>query len=141
MSALENRIKRLVYEDERAKKLTHIANEKAERLMQARERHVKALEEKMCRQLARSEQQEMLKQRNVLESQYRRDKIRERKVELVKDKYVRRERMMQSLREMTQKKYRDEHAQTLAKQQIKDAIEQRKRGYIQLKYESQQALA
>ena len=46
VEALENRIKRLVYEDERAKKLTQIANEKAEKLMKARERHEQELEHK-----------------------------------------------------------------------------------------------
>lgn len=41
MSALENRIKRLVFEEEWAKKLTKVANEKAEKLMKARIRHEK----------------------------------------------------------------------------------------------------
>ena len=41
---LENRIKRLVYEDERAKKLTRVANEKAEKLMKARQRHESEIE-------------------------------------------------------------------------------------------------
>ena len=36
---LENRIKRLVFEEQRAKKLTDIANEKAEKLLKARDRH------------------------------------------------------------------------------------------------------
>ena len=39
VNMLENRIKRLVYEETRAKKLTDIANEKAEKLLKARERH------------------------------------------------------------------------------------------------------
>ena len=38
---LENRIKRLVFEEQRAKKLTEIANEKAEKLLKARDRHQK----------------------------------------------------------------------------------------------------
>ena len=37
--ALESRIKRLVFEENRAKKLTEIANEKAEKLLKARDRH------------------------------------------------------------------------------------------------------
>lgn len=37
--ALEARIKRLVFEENRAKKLTEIANEKAEKLLKARDRH------------------------------------------------------------------------------------------------------
>lgn len=38
-NALEARIKRLVFEENRAKKLTEIANEKAEKLLKARDRH------------------------------------------------------------------------------------------------------
>ena len=38
-NALEARIKRLVFEETRAKKLTDIATEKAEKLLKARERH------------------------------------------------------------------------------------------------------
>ena len=46
---LENRIKRLVFEEQRAKKLTEIANEKAEKLLKARDRHQKELEHKIAR--------------------------------------------------------------------------------------------
>lgn len=46
---LENRIKRLVFEEQRAKKLTDIANEKAEKLLKARDRHQKELEDRMAR--------------------------------------------------------------------------------------------
>jgi hypothetical protein len=42
-TALESRIKRLVFEEQRAKKLTDIATEKAEKLLKARERHHKEL--------------------------------------------------------------------------------------------------
>lgn len=48
-NALENRIKRLVYEEQRAKKLTDIATEKAEKLLKARERHEQELHEKLMR--------------------------------------------------------------------------------------------
>jgi hypothetical protein len=43
VASLENRIKRLVFEEERAKKLTRVANEKAEKLMRARVRHEKQI--------------------------------------------------------------------------------------------------
>jgi hypothetical protein len=43
-SALEARIKRLVFEENRAKKLTDIANEKAEKLLKARDRHQREVE-------------------------------------------------------------------------------------------------
>ena len=46
VESLENRIKRLVFEEERAKKLTKIANEKADKLLDARQRHIKELEYK-----------------------------------------------------------------------------------------------
>jgi len=47
---LENRIKRLVYEEQRAKKLTDIANEKADKLLKARDRHQKQLEDRLVRE-------------------------------------------------------------------------------------------
>lgn len=50
VGALESRIKRLVFEEQRAKKLTEIANEKAEKLMKARDRHQRELEDKIERQ-------------------------------------------------------------------------------------------
>ena len=50
---LENLIKRLVFEEQRAKKLTDIANEKAEKLLKARDRHQKELEDRMARQQKR----------------------------------------------------------------------------------------
>lgn len=58
-NALENRIKRLVFEEQRAKKLTDIANEKAEKLLQARDRHQKELEDKLLREQLRMEKIEM----------------------------------------------------------------------------------
>lgn len=54
---LENRIKRLVFEEQRAKKLTEIANEKAEKLLKARDRHQKQLEEKMRRQMEKMQRE------------------------------------------------------------------------------------
>lgn len=49
VNALETRIKRLMHEEQRAKKLTDIATEKAEKLLQARERHQKELGERAVR--------------------------------------------------------------------------------------------
>ena len=63
-NALENRIKRLVFEEQRAKKLTDIANEKAEKLLQARDRHQKELEDKLLREQLRVEKIEMQKENN-----------------------------------------------------------------------------
>jgi hypothetical protein len=44
---MENRIRRLAFEQERAQKLTDIATNKAEKLLEARERHQKKVEDKM----------------------------------------------------------------------------------------------
>lgn len=49
-NALEARIRRLVFEEQRAKKLTDIATEKAEKLLKARDRHQRELEDKVSRQ-------------------------------------------------------------------------------------------
>lgn len=53
--AMEARIKRLVFEEQRAKKLTDIATEKAEKLLQARERHQKEIEDRAQRQQQKME--------------------------------------------------------------------------------------
>ena len=45
--ALENRIRRLAYEQQRAQKLTDIATEKAGKLLDARDRHQKQIEERI----------------------------------------------------------------------------------------------
>jgi len=44
---VENRIRRLAFEQERAQKLTEIATSKAEKLLEARERHQKKIEDQM----------------------------------------------------------------------------------------------
>jgi hypothetical protein len=43
---LENRIRRLAFEQQRAQKLTDIATEKAGKLLDARDRHVRQIEDK-----------------------------------------------------------------------------------------------
>ena len=45
--ALENRIRRLAFEQQRAQKLTDIATQKAGKLLDSRDRHVKQIEEKL----------------------------------------------------------------------------------------------
>lgn len=66
---LESRIKRLVFEENRAKKLTEIANEKAEKLLKARDRHQKQLEEKLERERVKMEKIEMVKEQNRLQKE------------------------------------------------------------------------
>ena len=56
--ALENRIKRLAFEQQRAQKLTDIATEKAGKLLDARDRHQRKIEEKIRRQDQRQMEEE-----------------------------------------------------------------------------------
>ena len=55
---VENRIRRLAFEQERAQKLTEIATTKAEKLLEARERHQKKIEEKMRLREMRKQKEE-----------------------------------------------------------------------------------
>ena len=64
VAMLENRIKRLQYEEDRAKKITELANEKAEKLLKARERHQKEVEFKFFIQNMKKQQEEQLKLTN-----------------------------------------------------------------------------
>ena len=57
---LENRIKRLMQEEDKSKKLAQLANEKADKLLQARQRHLKELEEKFRVQELKRQQEEKL---------------------------------------------------------------------------------
>ena len=61
---MENRIRRLAFEQERANKLTEIATKKAESLLEARERHQKQLEEKIRMQELRRQQEEAQRLKN-----------------------------------------------------------------------------
>ena len=55
-----------MFEENRAKKLTEIANEKAEKLLRARDRHQKSLEEKLERERVKMEKIEFVKEQNRL---------------------------------------------------------------------------
>lgn len=44
---MENRVRRLMYEEERARSLQRKAEEKARKMMEARERHNKDLQDKL----------------------------------------------------------------------------------------------
>lgn len=79
---LENRIKRLVFEEQRAKKLTDIANEKAEKLLKARDRHQKELEEKMARSQKMVIEIQQKKEKNRLLKELHDEKIRHSKFQL-----------------------------------------------------------
>lgn len=72
---LEARIKRLVFEENRAKKLTEIANEKAEKLLKARDRHQKQLEEKLERERIKLEKIEYVREQNRLQKEAHQHKI------------------------------------------------------------------
>jgi hypothetical protein len=60
---LENRIRRLAFEQQRAQKLTDIATEKAGKLLDARDRHVRQIEDKfkMYEQRRKEEEERRLK--------------------------------------------------------------------------------
>lgn len=74
--ALENRIKRLAFEQQRAQKLTDIATEKAGKLLDARDRHQRTLEEKARLAEQRQQQEEERRLQNLAHKQYSIDKIR-----------------------------------------------------------------
>ena len=74
--ALENRIKRLVFEEQRAKKLTDTANEKAEKLLKARDRHAKEIEDKLWREQIKIERLEKAKEKNRIEKELADEKRR-----------------------------------------------------------------
>ena len=63
--ALENRIKRLAFEQQRAQKLTEIATEKAGKLLDARDRHQRTLEEKARLAEKRHREEEEIRMRNL----------------------------------------------------------------------------
>ncbi len=60
---MENRIRRLAFEQQRAQKLTDIATEKAGKLLDARDRHVRQIEDKfkMYEQRRKEEEERRLK--------------------------------------------------------------------------------
>lgn len=62
---LENRIKRLAFEASRAQKVTDTVTLKAEKLLEARERHQKEIEEKNKLQEKRLMDEERLRIRNL----------------------------------------------------------------------------
>ena len=58
-----------MFEENRAKKLTEIANEKAEKLLKARDRHQKQLEEKLERERIKLEKIEFMKEQNRIQKE------------------------------------------------------------------------
>jgi len=62
---LENRIKRLAYEQHRAQKLTDTATQKAEKLLEARERHQKYLQDQLRQREQRAMEEERLRIKNL----------------------------------------------------------------------------
>ena len=79
VNALENRIKRLIFEEERAKKLTKIANQKAEKLFQSRERHERDLLDKMQRREQSLVDQERKRQINQLQKELHYQRVLEQR--------------------------------------------------------------
>ena len=77
MEALENRIKRLVFEEQRANKLTDIANEKAEKLLKARDRHAKQIEERLQRQQRKMEEVQIQLEKNQIQKELHAEKLKQ----------------------------------------------------------------
>ena len=73
---MENRIKRLVFEEQRAKKLTDIANEKAEKLLKARDRHQREMEEKLLREQEKLEEEFKRREANLRAKHEHMEKLR-----------------------------------------------------------------
>ena len=72
-----------MFEEDRAKKLAQLANEKAEKLLQARERHQKDLEFKFLIQSMKREQQEQMKQQNKSMREEHRQKLNDTRNQMV----------------------------------------------------------
>ena len=64
---MENRIRRLAFEQERAQKLTDIATNKAEKLLEARERHQKKIEDKLRLREKQRQYEEQQRVKNMQE--------------------------------------------------------------------------
>ena len=70
-----------MFEEQRAKKLTDIANEKAEKLLKARDRHQREMEEKLIREQERMEELERRKEVNRLLKQEHMEKLRQKRIQ------------------------------------------------------------
>ena len=81
--ALENRIKRLAFEQQRAQKLTDIATEKAGKLLDARDRHQRQLEEKIRLQEMRQIEEDERRLRNLTQNQIAVEKKRRNNVNIL----------------------------------------------------------
>ena len=81
--ALENRIKRLAFEQQRAQKLTDIATEKAGKLLDARDRHQRQLEEKIRIQELRQIEEDEKRLRNLTQNQIAVEKKRRNNVNIL----------------------------------------------------------
>lgn len=139
-NALENRIKRLVFEESRAKKLTDIANEKAEKLLKARDRHQKEVEIKMAREQERINQLEALKEKNRIMKQAHQAKLEQ-------SKYLAQQRVLGTKRvlvtqekELFERRIKEEENDYFRKRSQRDEIDQGKRQFLQMKLESQRMI-
>ncbi|CDW81369.1 UNKNOWN [Stylonychia lemnae] len=140
LSLLENRIKRLVFEDDRAKKLTQLANEKADKLLKARERHQKELEEKFYIQSLRKQKEDEMKMINKHLRDQHRFKLQDKRNQLVMRNQNVRDNIQKTLREVQMKKNLDEELELNQKYEKKNQIEERKNYFIHLKNESKKLM-
>eukprot|EP00347_Sterkiella_histriomuscorum_P006729 403351658 len=136
---LENRIKRLFFEDERAKKLSALANEKAEKLLKARDRHQRELEKKFMIQSIKKQQEDQLKMINRIQKEQHKIKVKQQKDHLIIRNTSAREHMQKNLRELSMKKTIDYEENLVRKQSQKQNIEEQLMlGYQNDNYKIQQ---
>eukprot|EP00347_Sterkiella_histriomuscorum_P010889 403374534 len=139
LSMLENRIKRLFFEDERAKKLSALANEKAEKLLKARDRHQRELEKKFMIQSIKKQQEDQLKMINRIQKEQHKIKVKQQKDHLIIRNTSAREHMQKNLRELSMKKTIDYEENLVRKQSQKQNIEEQLMlGYQNDNYKIQQ---
>ena len=137
---LENRIKRLVFEEQRAKKLTEIANEKAEKLLKARDRHQRQLEEKIARQNKRDQEIQATKERNQLMKQLHDEKVRHSKFQLQQRTMGMKRVMVTQEKQLFERRIREEENDYYRERQQRDEIDGGKRQFIAMKMESKRMI-
>lgn len=139
-STLENRIKRLVFEEQRAKKLTDIANEKAEKLLKARDRHQKEMEDKLIREQERCERLEAIKEMNRKAKEDHAERVRQTKLQQQQRTLGMKRVLVTQEKELFERRIRDEENEYFRKRQQRDEIETGARQFIAMKHESQRQI-
>lgn len=83
---MQNRVKRLLYEEERARKLSQMAKMKADKMLEARERHQKELTEKFRYYENRKSEIANLKDKNLQLKQENKERIYQARDNIYKER-------------------------------------------------------